>query len=95
MYQITFFKQAAAEYKRLNNSQKLIVDKGINRIKIRGVQAGHPLHGSLAGCYKIKHRQAGLRIVFRAHPTEIEIIQIIAIGKRARNQVYRTATKRI
>lgn len=67
----------------------------ISRIEKRGMWAGEPLSGELAGCNKIKHRKTGLRIVFRQVGESIEIIEIVAIGKREGSRVYRDAAARI
>ena len=55
-----------------------------------------PLHGELAGCKKIKWRNAGLRMVFRIREDEmVEIAEIVAIGRRDRSEVYKTAAERM
>ncbi|MDC9725513.1 MAG: type II toxin-antitoxin system RelE/ParE family toxin [Gammaproteobacteria bacterium] len=45
-------------------------------------------------CYKIKLRSAGFRLVYRVYDEELEIL-VIAVGKRERNRVYKTAAKRL
>lgn len=95
MYELEFLPEAKAEKDQLDGSQLVFVEKGLDRIKILGMKAGQPLHGKLAGCKKLKNKRLGLRIVFRPSPNGIEIIQIIAIGKRDKLAVYRNAEKRI
>ena len=95
MFDVIYNDEARKEYQLLDGSQKIIVDKGINRIKTRGSQAGEQLHGELKGCYKFKNRKAGLRIVFRQLEERIEVIQIVAIGKRDKSEVYKNAIKRL
>lgn len=94
-YELEYFKEAKEEYQSLDGSQRKLVDKALDRIKLKGTNAGKPLAGSLCGCYKMKHKKAGLRIVFRPCKDHIEIIQIIAIGKRDKKKVYKQATSRI
>lgn len=94
-YNLKYFPEAKAEYDNLDGSQRVFVDKGLNRIKVKGMQAGAPLHGQLEGCNKLKNRKLGLRIVFRQDKEKMEIIQIVAIGKRRRNKVYNDATERL
>jgi len=43
--------------------------------------------------YKIKLRSAGYRLVYEVRDHEL-IIVVIAVGKRERNAVYKTADKR-
>ena len=95
MYELEFLPEAKVEKDQLDGSQLVFVEKGRDRIKILGMKAGQPLHGKLAGCKKLKNKRLGLRIVFRPSPNGIEIIQIIAIGKRDKLAVYRDAEKRI
>ena len=45
-------------------------------------------------CYKIKLRRAGYRLVYQVRDKEL-IVSVIAVGKREKNQVYKTAVKRI
>lgn len=50
---------------------------------------------NLIGCKKIKFRKMGIRIVFRIIGNRAEIAEIIAIGKRDKNEVYKKADKRL
>ena len=45
-------------------------------------------------CYKIKLRSAGFRLVYEVRDKEI-VVPVVAVGKRERNSVYKTAAKRI
>lgn len=51
------------------------------------------LSGNLAGCYEIKRRTAGIRAVYSVDDGKMTLL-IIAIGKRERKQVYKTASDR-
>jgi len=46
-----------------------------------GIQLGQLLSGALVGCRKLKHRKAGLRVIFKESQNRIEITDIIASGK--------------
>lgn len=94
-YDLKYFPEAKDEYNNLDGSQRVFVDKGLDRIKVKGMQAGAPLHGQLEGCNKLKNKKLGLRIVFRQDKDQIKIIQIVAIGKRRRIKVYNDATERL
>ncbi|GEN51647.1 hypothetical protein APE02nite_23120 [Alkalibacterium pelagium] len=79
----------------MDGSQKILVRKSIAKIQSYGMEVGQPLKGELSGCRKLKHKKAGLRIVFRESKKGLEIIQVIAIGKRENQDVYHAAADRI
>ena len=95
MHKIEWTALSKQDYDSLDGSQKIFVDKAIARIKEFGMQAGQALHGSLSECRKLKNKKMGLRIVFRESNGKIEVIQIVAIGKRDKKEVYKTAENRI
>ena len=45
-------------------------------------------------CYKIKLRTAGYRLVYQVRDKEL-VVSVVAVGKRERNKVYKSAVKRI
>lgn len=78
------------EYQKLDGSQRRLVRIAVAKLKTRADEIGTPLHGELAGCKKIKWRNAGLRMVFRIREDGmVEIAEIVAIGRRDRSEVYR------
>lgn len=96
-YQLNFWKEAKVEYAKLDGSQLIFVKKGLKRIKVFGLNCGNPLHGNLEGYRKLKNRKLGLRIIFGQDPQtkNIQIIDIIAIRKRRRSEVYNNAFSRV
>lgn len=95
MHKLDFHIEAEKEYNHLDGSQKILVDKSLKRIKQLGFDAGEALGGTLHACRKLKHKKAGLRVIFRESEIGIEIIEILAIGKRDNLSVYRNTEKRI
>ncbi|KKK33930.1 toxin RelE [Salinicoccus sediminis] len=95
MHDIIFNKFSQREYDNLDVSQKVFVTKGLKRIEEKGMGAGQPLRGELAHCRKLKNNRSGLRIVFVEVEGKIEVIEIIAIGKRSDKEVYKDAIKRL
>ena len=87
--------EASKDYERLDNHQKLHVNKSFAKIERDGMLVGEALHGNLAGCRKLKHLELGLRIVFREVNSEVEIIEVIVIGKRSDSEVHKEAEKRL
>ncbi|MFL2106610.1 type II toxin-antitoxin system RelE family toxin [Desemzia sp. FAM 23991] len=95
MYQIEWTEYSKDDYDKLDGSQKVFVDKALNRIKLRGMDAGQPLHGALAQCNKMKNKKMGLRVIFREVHGKFEVIQVVVIGKRDKETVYKIAENRI
>lgn len=48
----------------------------------------------MADCYKIKLRSSGYRLVYQVQDEKI-IVQVIAVGKRERMEVYQKAARRL
>jgi mRNA interferase RelE/StbE len=94
-YELEWTELSKKDYESLDGSEKVVVDKGLTRIRMFGMEAGEPLSGRLSSCRKIKHRKRGLRIVFRRSGTGVEIIEIVAIGKREDFDVYIKSGKRL
>lgn len=95
MYQIEWTEYSRDDYNKLDGSQKIFVDKALNRIKVRGMDAGQPLHGALTNCNKLKNKKMGLRVIFREAQGKVEVIQIVVIGKRDKETVYKIAENQI
>ena len=96
-FTIGFFnRDAERDFKKLDGSQRKLVLVALKKLKTRADEIGVPLHGELAGCKKIKWRKVGLRMVFRIlEDGSLEIVEIVAIGKRDRSEVYETARERL
>ncbi len=97
MFELSWFDAAKEEYDKLDGSQKIQVNKGLQRIKERGMDAGKHLEKKrydLSMCREIKMRRLGLRIVFNRSAEGIEIIDII-IGKRSDDEVFKLAARRL
>ena len=95
MHEIERAEFSKEDYNSLDGSQKIFVDRAITWIKTHGMQAGQPLQGSLSQCRKLKNKKMGLRIVFREIDGKVEVIQIVAIGKRDKKEVYKAAEDRM
>ncbi|SJN25040.1 hypothetical protein FM115_03205 [Marinilactibacillus psychrotolerans 42ea] len=95
VYKVEFIEEAIQDFKKLDRSQQILIRKSILKIEKYGMQVGEDLRGELSGCRKLKHKKAGLRVVFRETKNGLGIIQILAIGKRSDKEVYKSATKRL
>ena len=94
-YKVELIPEAQDDFYKLDNSQRLHVKKSLIKLENQGMLAGEALHGNLAGYRKLKHKKLGLRIVFHETVNAIEIIEVIAIGKRSDNEIYTISEKRI
>lgn len=98
-FEIIFIEEAKKDYQKLDGSVKKIVNVAIAKMKERADELGEELtkkdDSNLIGCRKIKFKQAGIRIVYRIIGGRAEIAEIISIGKREDNEVYKIAAKRL
>ncbi|MGL9730819.1 type II toxin-antitoxin system RelE family toxin [Enterococcus sp. DIV0756] len=97
VYELRWFEEAVKDYKKLDGSQRVQVDKGLEKIQEKGMQAGKELHGNLKQCREIKHKRLGIRIIFKenSETKSIDVIDIIIIEKRADERVFIDAVKRL
>ena len=86
---------AAREYLALDGSIRPMIDKGIARLALRADEIGKPLKGQLSGCRELKFRADGTRIVFRIIGKSVQIVQIVAIGRRDKGSVFDVASRRL
>ena len=56
--------------------------------------SGGALHGDLLGCYKIKLKKQGIRLVYRVDDGAL-IVMVMAVDKREDAAVYRSAMERV
>jgi len=95
MFNVKFAYGSERDYKKLDGSQKTQVLKSFAKIEKEGMQAGSKLKGKLTDCNKLKHKKLGIRVIFREQKNEIEVIEIVVIGKREDEEVNREAEKRL
>lgn len=96
---VVFVEEAKGDYEKLDGSVKKFVDIAIAKMQLRADELGEELtkkqQSNLIGCRKIKFKKIGIRIVYRIVGDTAEIVEIIAIGKREENEVYKNAVKRL
>lgn len=92
-YRLAFLPSARKEWEKLGgNVREQFKKKLLERLGEPHVPAAR-LSG-MDGCYKIKLRAAGFRLVYRVDDGAITVI-VVAVGKRDRNLVYKIAAGRI
>lgn len=98
-FEVVFIEDAKKDYRKLDGSVKKLVNIAIAKMQERADELGEDLtnrHGvNLIGCRKIKFRKAGIRMVYRIVGDKAEIAEIIVVGKREDNEVYKMAHKRL
>lgn len=92
-YDLQFLPSALKEWEKLGSTLKTQFKKKLSeRLNIPHVPSDG-LHG-MPNHYKIKLRSAGYRLVYRVEDSTITVT-VVAVGKRERNAVYKTAQTRI
>ncbi len=101
-WSVAFLEEAQKDLKRLDHNAQIQVLKGIQKVAQNPVSVheggyGKPLGNrngtDLAGLFKIKYRDLGLRVVYRLE-YDGEVMRIIVISARTDEQVYEEAARR-
>lgn len=86
--------EALEEWRRLDGSVQIPLKKLLAKRLDNPHMPGGELHGALAGCYKIKLRQQGVRLVY-AVEDDCLVVTVIAVDKREDGVVYESALARL
>ena len=91
-YELAFLDEALKEWRRLDGTTREQFKRKLKeRLENPKVPSAR-LHG-VENRYKIKLRNAGYRLGYEVRERGL-VVLIIAIGKRERNEVYKTAARR-
>ncbi len=93
-FRLEFLESALREWRGLDGSVKEIFKKQLAARLVNPHLPGSELHGPLAGCYKIKLRSPGYRLVYQVRD-DVLVVLVIAIDRRDKDKVYQSALKRI
>ena len=102
MWEIYFIDEAKKDLRRLDNSVRIKVIKGIQKVAQNPLPVsqggyGKPLGNkaglNLTNLLKIKFRDIGIRVVYKIEFDE-SVMKIIVIAARSDEQVYKEALKR-
>ncbi len=92
-YRLTFLRDAEKEWNKLDKTvQAQFAKKLRERLDNPRIPSAR-LH-DMPDCYKIKLRKVGYRLVYRVFDDRI-VVQVVAVGKRERNEAYERAARRI
>ena len=86
--------EALDEWKGLDGSIQVILKKLLAKRLDKPHVPGGELHGPLSGCYKIKLRKQGVRLVYFVEDGHL-LVTVIAVDKRENGVVYESALARL
>jgi mRNA interferase RelE/StbE len=91
-YSLAFLDAALKEWRKLDDvTREQFKAKLAERLENPKIPSAR-LHGAKER-YKIKLRNAGFRLVYEVRDNQL-IVLVVAVGKRERNEVYKTAMTR-
>jgi mRNA interferase RelE/StbE len=93
-YKLRFMPEALDEWRALDGSVKANLKKLLEKRLDNPHVPGGELHGPLVGCYKIKLRQQGVRLVYSVEDDHL-LVTVIAVDKRVDGVVYASAASRL
>ncbi len=93
-YKLRFMPEALDEWHRLDGSVKTNLKKLLAKRLDNPHVPGGELHGPLAGCYKIKLRQQGARLVYSVEDDHL-LVTVVAVDRREGGLAYESATARL
>ncbi|MBN9413109.1 MAG: type II toxin-antitoxin system RelE/ParE family toxin [Candidatus Paracaedimonas acanthamoebae] len=92
-YKLTFLESAKKEWDKLSPDLQQFFKAKLSKILEQPHIPKNKLI-NMEGCYKIKLRSAGYRLVYRVYDDRV-VVQVIAVGKRDKNLIYRIAASRL
>ena len=92
-YKLDFTARA---YKELFKLPEHLQSQLVNKLKerLRNPRIEKDKLSGMPDCYKIKLKSAGYRLVYRVIDEQV-VVLVIAIGKRERGDIYKTAQSRL
>ncbi len=98
VYKIEFFPDAEKDFDGLDGSIRKEVAKKIDALAdnpFLGKPLGKKYGADLAGFYKLYVSKKKYRIVYRLIGRHIEVIEIVGIGKRDKEEIYKLVARRL
>jgi mRNA interferase RelE/StbE len=93
-YKLKFHPEALDEWHALDNSVRAPLKKLLKKRLDNPRVPGGELHPPLAGCYKIKMKRAGIRLVYEVEDDAL-VVYVLAVDKREDSAVYAAASSRV
>lgn len=92
-YKLRFHHLALPEWHKLDGSVKEPLKKKLAE-RLENPHLPSAALAGMPGCYKIKLRSVGYRLVYRVDE-QIVFVTVISIGRRDKQEVYETAQSRL
>ena len=93
-YRLKFTVAVLAEWKVLDGCVKEPLRKLLKKRLQEPYPPGSALKGALSGCYKIKLRQQGYRLIYTVQD-DLMTVLVLTINKRENNAVYKSLLKKL
>lgn len=93
-YSLKFVPDALNEWQSLDGSIKEPLRKALKKRLEQPHVPGAELHGDLRGCYKIKLRKQGYRLVYVVED-DVLVVLVLAIDRREDLAAYHSAMVRL
>jgi mRNA interferase RelE/StbE len=93
-YRLQFHPKALDEWTALDGSVKQPLKKLLEKRLDTPHMPGGELVGELNGCYKIKLKKQGVRLVYRVEDDAL-IVMVLAVDRREDSAVYKSAVARL
>lgn len=93
-YRLEFHPAALEEWKSLDGSVKQPLKKLLEKRLDNPHVPGGELAGDLRGCYKIKLKKLGVRLVYRVQDDALVVI-VMAVDRREGGIAYKSAIARL
>ena len=92
-YRLAFHPDAAQEFQRLETSTRQQLEQKLSERLTAPKVPSARLSGKLAGCYKIKLKRQGIRLIYKVSDSEV-LVLVLAVGRRDESDAFRTASSR-
>jgi mRNA interferase RelE/StbE len=87
LYDLAFRPSAKRAWHKLDPSVRHKLEKTLERRLQNPFIESAALSGDLAGCYKIKSKSSGYRLIYKVTESEL-ILLVITVGKREGGESY-------
>lgn len=97
-YKVIFTKDAENDLEQLDKSIRTQVIKkaiALQENPFLGDALGNKFNLDLTGYYKLYVAKKAYRIIYRLIGVQIEVVEIVGIGKRDKEEIYRLVVKRL
>ncbi|HIF9114924.1 TPA: type II toxin-antitoxin system RelE family toxin [Photobacterium damselae] len=86
-YNLKFERKAKTLFLILGEPEKSLFKEILRKALENPHIEANRFYGTLSGCYKIKLKQSGYRLIYKVEDGE-RLVLVLAIGKRERKKAY-------